>query len=67
MTKHSFKEYIEFLRQNLGNVIEYQECTGTLEPALVKINDDLFNEDPFIVFGASIQATKAFADKKLYH
>ena len=67
MNSCRFEEYIGFLRDNINNLIEYRECTGTLEPGLLKIKNDLFNQDPFVVIGASVQATKAFADKNLYH
>ena len=67
MVSYSFKEYIKFLRENLGNLIEYKECIGIYEPDLSQVNDDLFNKDPFVVFLASVKATKIFADKKIYH
>lgn len=62
-----FEEYIGFLRDNINNLIEYREATGTLEPRLLQIRNDLFNQDPFVVIGASVQATKAFEARDLYH
>lgn len=67
MSSCSFADYIGFLRDNITNLIEYRESTGTLEPGLLQIRQDLFNQDPFVVIDASVQATKAFADKNLYH
>lgn len=67
MNSCRFEEYIGFLRDNISNLIEYREATGTLEPDLLKIRNDLFNQDPFVVIGASVQATKAFAAENLYH
>ena len=62
-----FKDYIDFLRQNFTNLVEYRELTGTLEPRLTQARQDLFDDDPFVVFKASLVATIAFADKNLYH
>lgn len=67
MNSCRFEDYIGFLRENISNLIEYREATGTLEPNLLKIRNDLFNQDPFVVIGASVQATKAFAAENLYH
>ncbi|MBT4963932.1 MAG: hypothetical protein HON32_07110 [Francisellaceae bacterium] len=62
-----FGEYVQFLRENIGNLVEYREMTGSSEPGLVKVKTDLFDEDPFVVFGATLLATAAFSDKTLYH
>jgi len=62
-----FAEYIGFLRDNIDNLIAYKESTGSFEPSLLKIKHDLFNQDPFVVIGASVEATKAFAEENLYH
>ncbi len=67
MNSCRFEDYIGFLRDNINNLIEYREATGTLEPNLLKIRNDLFNQDPFVVIGASVQATKAFSAENLYH
>ena len=67
MTNKNFDEYISFLRENILNLVEYKQCTGNLESNLIQVKDDLFNEDPFIVFNASLAATVAFSDKTLYH
>lgn len=67
MSSCRFEDYIGFLRDNINNLIEYREATGTLEPNLLKIRNDLFNQDPFVVIGASVQATKAFEADNLYH
>lgn len=65
--QNGFQDYIDFLRENFINLVEYRELTGTLEPKLTKASQDLFDEDPFVVFNASLVATVAFADKNLYH
>jgi len=67
MSSCRFGDYIDFLRDNIGNLIQYRECTGTLDQRLLQIKSDLFNPDPFVVIGASVQATKAFAEENLYH
>lgn len=67
MSSCRFGDYIDFLRDNIGNLIEYKERTGNLDPRLLQIQNGLFNEDPFVVIGASVQATKAFSEKTLYH
>jgi len=67
MSSCRFGDYIDFLRDNIGNLIQYKECTGTLDQRLLQIKSDLFNPDPFVVIGASVQATKAFAEENLYH
>ena len=67
MNSCRFEDYIGFLRDNITNLIEYREGTGKFEPSLLQIRSDLFNPDPFVVIGASVQATKAFAEENLYH
>lgn len=62
-----YQDYIQFLRENFGNLVRYKEITGTMEPSLARVKKDLFDEDPFVVFGASLIATAAFAEKNLYH
>ena len=62
-----FGDYIDFLRANISHLIEYREGTSGMQPHLHKIKSDLFNQDPFVVIGASVQATKAFAEERLYH
>lgn len=67
ITSHRYGEYIEFLRENLVNLVEYRERTGTIDPDVVQIKEDLFDEDPFVVFTASIAASMLLADKSIYH
>lgn len=67
MTSCRFEEYISFLRENINNLIEYKEITGNFEPILLKIRDNLFDQDPFVVMGASIEASIAFSEANLYH
>lgn len=62
-----FEEYIEYLRENLVNLVQYREKTGTLDIGVLQVKEDLFNEDPFVVFSASIAATLLLADKSIYH
>jgi len=62
-----FDEYIEYLRENLSNLVEYRERTGIVDPCLIEVKDALFNEDPFIVFGATVAATVFLSDKSIYH
>ena len=64
---YRFEEYIQYLRENFVNLVEYRERTGTLEPNVVQIKDALFDADPFIVFSASLAATVVLADKSIYH
>lgn len=66
-TGYRFEEYIKDLRENFVNLVEYRERTGTLEPSVLQVKDALFNEDPFVVFSASLAATVILADKSLYH
>lgn len=65
--EHRFQDYIQFLRENFANLITYREATGAPEPAWSVVKKNLFDADPFVVFGASVLATAAFADKNLYH
>ena len=67
ITSKNFDEYVTFLKENFNDVIEYRERTGTFEPNLIQIGDDLFNEDPFVAFGATVAASIVLHDKALYH
>lgn len=67
MDTHNFQEYIDFLKENVANLVQYREKTGTLETELLKVKADLEDDDPFIVFGASVLATAILADKSIYH
>lgn len=67
ITSHRFGDYIEYLRENLVNLVEYRERTGTLDSNVLQVKEDLFDDDPFVVFTASIAATVILADKTLYH
>lgn len=67
ITSHRFGEYIEFLRENLSNLVEYRERTGTLDLNVLQVKEDLFDDDPFVVFTASLAATVLLADKSIYH
>lgn len=67
ITSHRFGDYIEYLRENLINLVEYRERTGTLEPNVLQVKEDMFDDDPFVVFTACIAATVILSDKKLYH
>jgi hypothetical protein len=71
MTNSNFEDYIAFLRENFGNLVEYleqAELVGQSSLAeLMQINQDLFNQDPFIMFDASMQASQAFANSAYYH
>jgi hypothetical protein len=62
-----YLNHIEFLRDHFSNLVEYKTKTGKLHPVFTLIQKDLFNEDPFIVYGASLIAALAFADQNLYH
>ncbi len=59
--------HIEFLRNNFVYLVDYKTQTGQLHPIFQLIQKDLFDDDPFIVYGASLMATLAFADQNLYH
>lgn len=67
ITSHRFGEYIDYLREFLANLVEYRERTGTLDSNVLQVKEDLFDDDPFIVFTASIAATIILADKSIYH
>ncbi len=62
-----FEDYIVYLRDNINNLIEYREGTGTLDPHLLQIRSDLFNQDPFVVLSATLAATRQLSNKTLYH
>ena len=66
-SSHRFEDYIKYLRDNFVNLVEYKERTGTLENSVLEIKDALFDEDPFVVFSASLAATVIMSDKALYH
>jgi hypothetical protein len=54
----AFIQHIAFLRSNLSNLISYGKLTGASTQELERIHKNLFNEDPFTVIQASIQASK---------
>lgn len=66
-TTHKFEEYIEYLKDSLINLVQYREKTGTLDLGVLQVKEDLFHEDPFIVFSASIAASLLLSDRSIYH
>jgi len=64
---NDYLNHIEFLRNNFSYLVDYKTKTGQLHPIFNLIQKDLFDEDPFVVYGASLIATLAFADQNLYH
>lgn len=64
---YGFEDYIQHLRENLANLVEYRERTGTLEPTVLQVKEALFNDDPFVVFNATLVATAVLADRSIYH
>ncbi len=62
-----YLNHIEFLRSNFSYLVDYKTQIGQLHPIFKLVQKDLFDEDPFVVYGASLIATLAFADQNLYH
>ncbi|MBP6104323.1 MAG: hypothetical protein KBD23_02010 [Gammaproteobacteria bacterium] len=64
---YGFEEYIGYLRENIANLAEYRERTGTVDLSVLHVQEALSNEDPFVVFNASLAATAVLADRSIYH
>ncbi len=64
---YGFEEYIQYLRENIANLAEYRERTGTIDLGVLHVKEALSNEDPFVVFNASLAATAVLADRSIYH
>ena len=64
---NDYLNHIEFLRNNFPYLIDYKTQAGQLHPIFQLIKQDLFDDDPFVVYGASLMATLAFEDRNLYH
>lgn len=62
-----YVNHLELLKDNFSNLVEYKTKTGQLHPIFTLIQKDLCNEDPFVVYGASLVAALAFTDHNLYH
>jgi hypothetical protein len=62
-----FEDYLKHLREKFVNLVEYREMTGTLKPNMREVKEALFDEDPFVMFSASIIATVLLGDKFIYH
>ena len=62
-----YVNHLELLKDNFSNLVEYKTKTGQSHPIFNLIQQDLNNEDPFVVYGASLVAALAFADHNLYH
>lgn len=62
-----YTNHIEFLRNNFSYLVDYKTKVGQLHPIFKMIQQDLFDDDPFVVYGASLIATLALADQNLYH
>ena len=67
MNTKNFGDYIQFLRDNFSNLITYKHLAHGFSEDLERVNTDLFDDDPFVVYDASIAATAEFANSKLYH
>ncbi len=64
---YGFEEYIEYLRENIANLVEYRQRTGTVDLGVLHVKEALSDEDPFVVFNASLAATAVLADRTIYH
>lgn len=62
-----YLNHIEFLRNHFSYLVDYKTQIGQLHPIFKMVQKDLFDDDPFVVYGASLIATLAFADHNLYH
>lgn len=67
LAKHTFKEYLRFLRDTMGFLEEYRAKTGNYRNLIKDVRDGLEHADPFVTYKASIAATMLLADNSLYH
>ena len=63
----SFEEYIDFLRESMDNLFDYWSKSGYYHPQVKQIHEALHDEDPFIVYGATIAASLLLEDNSIYH
>ena len=66
MQNRKFSDYVDFLRSNINNLIDYKKLAGQYDPKLIKIRDLLFTTDPFKLLDATLAASEQF-NKSLYH
>ncbi|MFM8454459.1 MAG: hypothetical protein ACKOAD_05815 [Gammaproteobacteria bacterium] len=68
-SKQSFEKYIELLKEDFNNLVQYREKTGSVRSSmpLALIQKALEDDDPFVVFDASLLASELLADQSLYH
>lgn len=66
-SSNCYLNHIEFLRNNFQYLVEYKFQTGQSNPIFNMIQQNLFDKDPFVVYGAGLIASIAFSDQNLYH
>ena len=66
-SKSAYLEQIDFLRDHFSTLVEYYEQQGSRIMPLRAIEDGLFDQDPFVVYGASLLAAAFLSDERLYH
>ena len=64
---HSFEDYIHYLRDAICTLSDYWVQSGQYHPQIKQIEDALHDEDPFILYGATIAASLLLEDRSIYH
>ena len=62
-----YQEYIDYLRENIDSLVCYHSYAGTITSDLLQLKKELFHDDPFRLFDATIVASDIFAEKITYH
>ncbi|MFO1257083.1 MAG: hypothetical protein U1E78_01465 [Gammaproteobacteria bacterium] len=67
INNQSFLAYVDFLRESLDNLSDYWSKSGFYHPQIRQITEALHDDDPFILYGATIAASILLEDQSIYH
>lgn len=67
MNQHNYQAYIDYLRESFSHISKFPSAAGFNSLCVHRILKDLHNPDPFILYQASLAASKVLDQDTQYH
>ena len=67
MNQQNYKEYIDYLRESFSHLSKFPAAVGFNSLSVRRILKDLHNPDPFIMYQASLAASRVLDQDTQYH